>query len=152
MSAWAVFAIFLLTFAPSKSFFLLLLNYRNCGYVFCHKCSNHFYPLPHQNLNTPVRICVQCKFKIDNNNKVLNKENTMVKSNGKLLTSSIPIPASTTTNNSMSSSSTNTLSTSITNNNNNNNNNSNSGSSMCNLNGNRSLSNSLNNSQQKVSV
>jgi hypothetical protein len=32
--------------------------------VFCNKCSDNFYPLPNQNLITPVRVCYSCKVNI----------------------------------------------------------------------------------------
>ena len=38
---------------------------RNCGLMFCYKCANQFYPLPNQNLNSPVRVCLQCKTKLE---------------------------------------------------------------------------------------
>lgn len=38
---------------------------RNCGLVFCYKCANQFYPLPNQNLNSPVRVCQPCKSKLE---------------------------------------------------------------------------------------
>lgn len=34
--------------------------FRNCGNIFCHDCSNHYSPIPHQNLSGEERVCVKC--------------------------------------------------------------------------------------------
>ena len=33
--------------------------------MFCNPCSNNYYPLPHQNLMTPQRVCLTCKPKVE---------------------------------------------------------------------------------------
>ena len=38
---------------------------RNCGKVFCGRCSNHFIPLPQYGLDRPVRVCNRCELLIN---------------------------------------------------------------------------------------
>jgi hypothetical protein len=66
----------------------LFFFYRNCGNVFCYKCSNQYFPLPNQNLITPVRVCVLCKPAVEQlnlvaslNNNNNNIENTTINNN-----------------------------------------------------------------------
>uniref|UniRef100_A0A8C0GLI5 phosphatidylinositol-3,5-bisphosphate 3-phosphatase n=1 Tax=Chelonoidis abingdonii TaxID=106734 RepID=A0A8C0GLI5_CHEAB len=33
---------------------------RNCGKIFCSRCSQHTAPLPHYGLLKPVRVCTHC--------------------------------------------------------------------------------------------
>ena len=46
----------------SKSKFILIfpILFRNCGNIFCHKCTDFYVPIPHQNLVTPERVCRKC--------------------------------------------------------------------------------------------
>ena len=41
---------------PKRSFH----NFRNCGLVFCNRCSGHNVPLPQFGMERPVRVCNRC--------------------------------------------------------------------------------------------
>lgn len=40
---------------------------RECGNVFCGKCSNYWKPLPLLGYNKPVRLCITCYYKTNDN-------------------------------------------------------------------------------------
>lgn len=60
---------------------------RNCGNIFCAKCSSQQIPLPKLNMGKPVRVCDGCY------NKILKKEETLA------MATSVAAPPSTTTTN-----------------------------------------------------
>ena len=40
------------------------LFHRSCGKLFCHYCSDHYHPVPSEQLYEPVRVCKVCYDKL----------------------------------------------------------------------------------------